>query len=88
MNLETLLSAANYLHISPAAWLTGDRKHLYQAQKFADFMQTEEFQQAARQPNCPLSLYEGWAGTMCYLVNLMNHESPDGQFPFFENCLQ
>jgi len=67
--------------------LTGDRKHLYRAQKFADFMQTEEFQQGARQPDCPLSLYEGWAGTMCYLVNLINHSSAVGQFPFFENCL-
>ena len=68
--------------------LTGEQKHLYRAQKFADFMQTEEFPRGARQPDCPRSLYEGWAGTMCYLVNLMNHESPSSQFPFFENCLQ
>lgn len=58
------------------------------AQKFADFMQTEVFQSGARQPDCPLSLYEGWAGTMCYLVNLLNNANVTSQFPFFENCLE
>lgn len=68
--------------------LTRDRKYLYRAQKFADFIQTEEFRQGARQPDCPLSLYEGWAGTMCFLVNLTNPDNIRGQFPFFENCLE
>lgn len=68
--------------------ITKDQKYLYRAQKFADFMKTEVFQSGARQPGCPLSLYEGWAGTMCYLVNLLNSHNVKSQFPFFENCLE
>merc|ERR1712172_65032 len=47
--------------------LTGDPKHLYRATKFADFLDTDTFKNEARKPDCPLSLYEGWAGTLCFL---------------------
>ena len=67
--------------------LTGDNKHLYRAQTFADFMFTEEFARGSRTPDCPMSLYEGLAGTLCFLVNLLN-PSTFGQFPFFENTLE
>jgi len=67
--------------------LTGDPKHLHRANAFAEFMETGEFARGARTPDCQWSLYEGLAGTMCFLVNLANPKS-DGQFPFFENVLQ
>ncbi|XP_031549930.1 lanC-like protein 3 [Actinia tenebrosa] len=62
--------------------LTRDQKHLYRAYKFADFMQTEEFQKGARTPDCPYSLYEGLAGTVCFYTDLL---LPDkAAFPFFD----
>jgi lantibiotic modifying enzyme len=60
--------------------LTGDVKYLYRAKKFADFMYTEEFLQDARLPDNPESLYEGTAGTVCYLADIL---MPDmAEFPF------
>ena len=62
--------------------LTKDVKHLYRAQKFAEFLDSELFRNEARQPDCPLSLYEGWAGTLCFLLDL---SKPDqAHFPFSE----
>ena len=62
--------------------LTGDPKHLYRATKFADFLDTDTFKNEARKPDCPLSLYEGWAGTLCFLLDL---SQPDqAHFPFSE----
>ena len=62
--------------------LTQDPKHLYRATKFADFLDTDTFRNGARQPDCPLSLYEGWAGTLCFLVDLANPKQ--AHFPFSE----
>ncbi|KAL5009687.1 hypothetical protein ScPMuIL_011992 [Solemya velum] len=62
--------------------LTGDQKHLHRALKFAEFLFTPEFQHAARTPDSPYSLYEGWAGTLCFLADLLNPEK--AQFPFFD----
>ncbi|XP_030030233.2 lanC-like protein 3 [Manduca sexta] len=60
--------------------LTGDEKYLYRAQMFADFLITDEFQKDARLPDNPESLYEGTAGTVCYLADLL---VPDkAEFPF------
>ncbi|KAL5009684.1 hypothetical protein ScPMuIL_011989 [Solemya velum] len=64
--------------------LTGDQKHLHRALRFAEFLFTPEFQETARTPDSPLSLYEGWAGTLCFLADLLNPEK--AQFPFFDTC--
>uniref|UniRef100_A0A2A4JDW0 LanC-like protein 3 homolog n=1 Tax=Heliothis virescens TaxID=7102 RepID=A0A2A4JDW0_HELVI len=60
--------------------LTGDKKYLYRAKMFADFMGTDEFIRDARLPDNPESLYEGSAGTVCFLSDLL---VPDkAEFPF------
>ncbi|CAG9795894.1 unnamed protein product [Diatraea saccharalis] len=60
--------------------LTGEEKYLYRAKMFADFMYTEEFLRDARLPDNPESLYEGTAGTVCYLSDLL--VSDKAEFPF------
>ena len=60
--------------------VTQDRKHLYRAQKFGEFLESDIFRNNARQPDCPLSLYEGLAGTLCYLLDLSKPE--ESHFPF------
>lgn len=62
--------------------LTGDEKHLHRANKFAEFMETKEFQQGARTPDTPYSLFEGLAGTACFLVDLLQPHR--AEFPFFD----
>ena len=62
-----------------------DQKYLYRALKFAEFLFTEEFQQA-RIPDSPYSLYEGWAGTVCFLADLLQPEN--AEFPFFNVFLE
>ncbi|CAK1550721.1 unnamed protein product [Leptosia nina] len=60
--------------------LTGDDKYLHRAKSFADFMNTDEFLRDARLPDNPESLYEGTAGTVCYLSDIL---IPDkAEFPF------
>lgn len=60
--------------------LTGDEKYLYRANLFAAFMSTDVFLRDARLPDNPESLYEGTAGTVCYLADLL---VPDNAaFPF------
>lgn len=48
-------------------------------------MQTEEFKANSRVPDAPYSLFEGIAGTACFLSDLI---SPDdgypGVFPFMD----
>lgn len=61
--------------------LTEDKKHLYRALKFADYMFFEEFRREARTPDNPYSLFEGFAGTACYLADLLQPEN--AQFPLF-----
>ncbi|KAG8197839.1 hypothetical protein JTE90_020116 [Oedothorax gibbosus] len=60
--------------------LTGDALHLHRAIEFAKFMETEEFIRGARTPDMPLSLYEGIAGTMCFVADLLRPEQ--AHFPF------
>ena len=46
------------------------------------YLLSQEFRGGSRVPDCPLSLYEGWAGTVCFLIDLV---SPDtAAFPFSE----
>lgn len=60
--------------------LTGNEKYLYRAKQFADFMNTEAFLADSRVPDNPETLYEGTAGTVCFLADLL---VPDkAQFPF------
>ncbi|KAL4233772.1 LanC-like protein 3 [Mactra antiquata] len=61
--------------------LTGDQKYLYRALKFAEFLFSPEFQ-TARIPDSPYSLYEGWAGTVCFLSDLLQPEK--AEFPLFD----
>lgn len=62
--------------------LTKDQKHLRRAYKFAEFMFTSEFKKGASLPDSPYSLYEGLAGTACYLGDLLQPEK--AAFPFMD----
>lgn len=60
--------------------LSGDEKYLYRAKMFADFLNSDEFIRDARLPDNPESLYEGIAGTVCFLSDIL---MPDkAEFPF------
>lgn len=60
--------------------LTKDKKYLYQASKFMEFLTKPLFICHSATPDCPLSLYEGVAGTVCFLVDLLDPEK--SSFPF------
>ncbi|CAG5126354.1 unnamed protein product [Candidula unifasciata] len=62
--------------------LTGNKKYLHRANQFANFILTQEFQTGARTPDNPYSLYEGLAGTVCFLMDLLQPEK--AAFPFFD----
>lgn len=62
--------------------LTNDPIHLYRANCFADFLTNETFLREARTPDRPLSLYEGIAGTICFLIDLL--EPQKATFPFMD----
>lgn len=60
--------------------LTGDKQYLYKATKFMQFLKDPQFTKYARTPDRPYSLYEGVAGTVCYLTDLLTPEQ--AAFPF------
>jgi lantibiotic modifying enzyme len=60
--------------------LTENPKYLYRAVSFAKFLQTPQFANDARTPDYPFSLYEGIAGTACFLGDLMCPQQ--AVFPF------
>ncbi|KAF5280888.1 hypothetical protein FQR65_LT03037 [Abscondita terminalis] len=62
--------------------LTNDPKYLYRAKVFAQFMESEDFKCQARVPDNPFSLYEGIAGTACFLGDLTMPSQ--AAFPFFD----
>ncbi|XP_058822103.1 lanC-like protein 3 homolog [Topomyia yanbarensis] len=62
--------------------LTQEKKYLYRAAKFMEFLTTDQFVEEARSPDRPFSLYEGFAGTVCFLVDIMNPRS--AYFPFMD----
>lgn len=65
--------------------LTQDEKQLRRARQFAAFMQTEEFKANSRVPDSPYSLFEGIAGTACFLADLVDpSEGCQGSFPFID----
>lgn len=62
--------------------LTKDPKYLYRSIKFSEFLTHFTFTQQARVPDCPFSLYEGTAGTVCFLIDLLHPEN--ACFPFMD----
>uniref|UniRef100_A0A1Q3FAC3 LanC-like protein 3 homolog n=1 Tax=Culex tarsalis TaxID=7177 RepID=A0A1Q3FAC3_CULTA len=62
--------------------LTSNPKYLYRALKFMEFLTHEEFIRYARNPDRPFSLYEGYAGTVCFLLDLLRPEQ--AAFPFMD----
>ena len=61
--------------------LTSDKKYLHRALQFAMFMEEDRFRREAHVPDSPYSLYEGLAGTACFLADLLQPEK--AEFPFF-----
>lgn len=62
--------------------LTQDPKYLYRADKFMEFLQDPQFLRDANTPDYPYSLYEGLAGTVCFLIDLLNPKQ--AYFPFMD----
>ncbi|XP_053695575.1 lanC-like protein 3 homolog [Sabethes cyaneus] len=62
--------------------LTRENKYLYRAAKFMEFLTTDTFKNGARKPDRPYSLYEGLAGTVCFLVDLL--QPSVAHFPFMD----
>ncbi|XP_063700393.1 lanC-like protein 3 homolog [Culicoides brevitarsis] len=60
--------------------LTNNPKYLHRAHKFAEFLETDDFKRHSRTPDRPFSLFEGIAGTVCFLIDLMTPEK--AAFPF------
>lgn len=73
------IASSGYTHLMLYR-LTNNRKYLYRAFKCAEFLSSEEFLKEAREPDRPYSLFEGISGTVCFLVDLLNHD--DAEFPF------
>ncbi|XP_033003079.1 lanC-like protein 3 isoform X1 [Lacerta agilis] len=61
--------------------LTGNSKYIYRAQRFAEFLFTEEFKAGSRELESVYSLYEGFSGTVCFLVDLL--QPNQAEFPLF-----
>ncbi len=62
--------------------LTKNEKYIFRAKVFAEFMITPEFKRQARRPDSPYSLYEGLAGALCFLLDLLNPDQ--AAFPFMD----
>ncbi|KAF7633150.1 hypothetical protein Mgra_00007429 [Meloidogyne graminicola] len=58
---------------------TNENEWLDKAKTFALIMMSEEFNNAARTPDNPFSLFEGWAGSLCFLIDLITPMK--AQFP-------
>nr|XP_048719828.1 lanC-like protein 3 isoform X2 [Caretta caretta] len=61
--------------------LTGNSKYIYRAQRFAEFLFTEEFKAGSRALENIYSLYEGFSGTVCFLIDLL--QPNQAEFPLF-----
>ncbi|NXC32519.1 LANC3 protein, partial [Xiphorhynchus elegans] len=61
--------------------LTGNSKYIYRAQRFAEFLFTEEFKAGSRALESVYSLYEGFSGTVCFLTDLL--QPNQAEFPLF-----
>lgn len=60
--------------------ITQDPRYLYRATKFAEFLSKSIFRREAKTPDRPWSLYEGLAGTVCFLIDLIHFDNAN--FPF------
>ncbi|CAJ1410888.1 unnamed protein product [Effrenium voratum] len=63
--------------------LTGDAHWLARAYHFAEQMATRQVKEQSRKPDTPYSLYEGLAGTVCFLMDLRLRPK-EAAFPLFE----
>ncbi|XP_018418532.1 PREDICTED: lanC-like protein 3 [Nanorana parkeri] len=61
--------------------LTGNSKYIYRAQRFAEFLSTDEFRAGSCTVESIYSLYEGLSGTVCFLVDLL--QPKQAEFPLF-----
>uniref|UniRef100_A0A667YKC5 LanC-like protein 3 n=1 Tax=Myripristis murdjan TaxID=586833 RepID=A0A667YKC5_9TELE len=61
--------------------LTGNSKYIYRAQRFAEFLYTEEFKAGSCSVTSVYSLFEGLSGTVCFLVDLLQPDQ--SEFPLF-----
>lgn len=69
----------------PFFHITHDNKHLRRAHRFAEFMQSTEFKDNSRLPDSPNSLFEGYAGTACFLADIASPaDGCVGIFPFMD----
>jgi len=62
--------------------LTNEPKYYYRAIKYMELLTNTEFKHRARTPDRPHSLYEGVAGTVCFLIDLL--EPQHAHFPFMD----
>ncbi|KAK0175921.1 hypothetical protein PV328_000110 [Microctonus aethiopoides] len=62
--------------------LTDDIIYLQRAAMFADFLRNDNFKSNANTPDEPYSLYEGLAGTLCFITDLDHPEN--ATFPFYD----
>ncbi|KAJ1528766.1 hypothetical protein ONE63_007153 [Megalurothrips usitatus] len=62
--------------------LTQNQMYLQKAQQFAQFIFSDEFQAGSRSPDTPFSLFEGLAGTVCYLSDVL--QPTRAAFPFMD----
>lgn len=62
--------------------LTNESKYLYRAAKYMELLTDSEFKYRARTPDRPHSLYEGVAGTVCFLIDLL--DPLQSHFPFMD----
>ncbi|XP_046903665.1 lanC-like protein 3 [Hypomesus transpacificus] len=61
--------------------LTGNRKYIYRAQRFAEFLFTDEFKAGSSSVTSFYSLFEGLSGTVCFLVDILQPDQ--AEFPLF-----
>lgn len=60
--------------------VTKDPRYLYRGMKFAEFLTKSQFIREANTPDRPYSLYEGQAGAVCFLIDLIHFDQAN--FPF------
>lgn len=66
--------------------LTREQKYLQRAKKFADFLFTQQFRFESDTPDNPLSLFEGWAGTVCFMADIL--APARASFPLFADVFE
>lgn len=61
--------------------ITEQEQYLYYATRFFNFLTTSKFLNSGRIPDRPYSLFEGIAGTVCFVADLL--DPLQSEFPFF-----